>query len=143
MRDPSYNIRVAVADLLTGIQYNGTTVFVFDEIVAPDAGFPRIVLLDVSGGGARLTKCGFGADWSQVIKVCSSFTGRVTKNMIDIISNEVLSRLVPFTGDFIDIGPDFHVWNVEASVIGVQNYTDGSKQFIDKNLRITYSLTEK
>lgn len=134
MKDPSYNIRVAVAQLLSAIEYNGQEVFVFDEIVSLDAGYPRIVLLDVSSGGGRLTKCGFGADWSQVIKVCSSFTGRVSKNMIDIISSEVLDRLVPFTGDFLDVGPEFHIWNVNAAVIGLQTYSDGIRQYVDKNI---------
>jgi hypothetical protein len=143
MIDPSYNIRVAVADLLSDITSAGEPVPVFDEIVSAVAGFPRIVLLDVSGGGARASKCGFGGDWSQVIKVSTSFTGRVSKNVVEQLCTEVLQRLVPLSGSFIDIGPDFNVWKVEGVIIGTQNYTDGIRQYIDRNIRITYSLTQK
>lgn len=142
MIDPSYNIRVAVADLLSDITNSGEPVSIFDEIVSADAAFPRIVLLDVSGGGARFSKCGFGNDWSQIIKVSSSFTGRVTKNIIEQISTDILQRLVPVSGDFIDIGPDFNVWKVEGAIVGTQSYTDGIRQYIDRNIRITYSITQ-
>lgn len=142
MNDPSYDIRVAVAGLLSDIIYNASPVPVFDEIVSADAGFPRIVLLDVSGGGARFTKCGFGANWSQIIKVSTSFTGRVSKNAVELISKEILERLVPLSGDFIDIGPDFNVWKVDGAIVSTQTYQDGIRQYIDKNIRITYSLTQ-
>lgn len=142
MIDPSYNIRVAVADLLSDITSYGEPVPVFDEIVSAEAGFPRIVLLDISGGGPRVSKCGFGGDYSQVIKVSTSFTGRVSKNIVEQLCTEVLQRLVPTTGNFIDIGPDFNVWKVDGSLIGTQNYTDGVRQYIDRNIRITYSLTQ-
>lgn len=143
MIDPSFNIRSAVATALSGITWNGQEVVIYDEMAAPDATFPRILLLDVTGGGARFSKCGFGADWSQVIKVSTAFSGRVTKNPLEYISNEILSRLVPKSGDFIDIGPDFNVWDVTATLSASQSYTDGIKQYIDKNIRITYSITEK
>lgn len=142
MIDPSYNIRVAVADLLADITSAGQPVLVFDEIVSAEAGFPRIVLLDVSGGGARFSKCGFGADWSQIIKVSTSFTGRVSKNVVELLCTEVLQRLVPSAGSFIDIGPDFNVWKVDGAIVSTQSYTDGIRQYIDRNIRITYSLTQ-
>jgi hypothetical protein len=142
MIDPSYNIRVAVAELLADITSDGEPVPIFDEIVSASAGFPRIVLLDVSGGGARFSKCGFGADWSQVIKISTSFTGRVSKNIVEQICTEVLQRLVPVSGQFIDIGADFNVWKVDGAIVGTQSYTDGIRQYIDRNIRITYSLTQ-
>jgi hypothetical protein len=142
MIDPSYDIRVAVAELLSDITSSGVPVPVFDEIVSADAGFPRIVLLDNSGGGPRASKCGFGGDWSQVIKISTSFTGRVSKNVVELLSTEVLQRLVPASGQFINIGPDFNVWKVDGAIIGTQSYTDGVQQYIDRNIRITYSLTQ-
>lgn len=142
MIDPSYSIRVAVADLLADIISAGQPVPIFDEIVSAAAGFPRIVLLDVSGGGARFSKCGFGGDWSQIIKISTSFTGRVSKNIVELLSTEVLQRLVPVSGDFINIGSDFNVWKVEGAIVSTQGYTDGIAQYIDRNIRITYSLTQ-
>lgn len=143
MINPGTNIRVAVAELLSGLVYDGRPVLVFDEIVGAEAGFPRIVLMDVSGGGARFSKCGFGGDWRQSIKVSTTFNGRVSKNIAEDISNQILQTLVPHTGPFIDIGPDFNVWKVEGDILGTQSYQDAIRQYIDINIRITYSLTQK
>lgn len=143
MIDPSFSIRAAVAGALSGIMWNGQEVAIYDEMAAPDAVFPRIILLDVSGGGPRFSKCGFGGDYSQVIKVSTSFAGRVTKNPLESICNEILTRLVPATGPYIDLGADLNLWDITATLSASQSYTDGIRQYIDKNIRITYSITEK
>lgn len=142
MRDASFSIQAAVFAALSGIIVDGEVVPVYDEMAAPNATFPRILLLDISSSGGRIDKCTFGSDWSQVIKVSTSFPGRVTKKQLSEISDEILSRLVPFRKPFLDIGPDFNVYNVDASIEPSQSYTDGVRQYIDKNLRITYSITE-
>lgn len=143
MKYPGTNIRVAVYDLIKNILVGGVPVPVYDEQTAPDAGFPRIVLLSVAGGGSRNSKCGFGGDWSQNIKVTTAYRGRVTKNEAEGIANEILDILVPASSDFIDIGPDFSVWKVEGNVLNSAGYSDNVRTFIDVDLRITYSLTEK
>lgn len=144
MRSPAYDIRVAVADTLEGITYEGSPVNVYDELADPDGLYPRIILLDVSGpslnGG---TKCGFGGEYSQVIKVTDSFTGGATKTRVEQLVNEILERLVPFNGPYINLEPNFKVWNVEGAEQPSQSYTSGKRQYVDKNIRITYSLTEQ
>lgn len=142
MKYPATAIRVAVYDAIKNIDFNGSVVPVFDDMASPEAGFPRIILLDVSGGGARNSKCGFGNDWSQSIKVTTSFTGRVTKNVGELISNEIFEILVPAGGPFIDLSPDFSVWKVEGTMLNVSRYSDGIRSYVDNNIRITYSLTE-
>lgn len=143
MNDPSYNIQTAVFSALSGITWEGQEILVYDEMAAPDAIFPRILLLDVTGGGARDSKCSFGGEWTQTIKVSNSFPGRVTKKGISAICNEILNRLVPLHGPWLDIGAPFNIWFVEGNSLPSQSYTDGIRQYIDKNIRITYYLTEQ
>jgi|SRR5882724_3374118 len=143
MRNPSYDIRIAAANILSGITWNSQLVEIFDELAADEGGFPRIVLLEVTGGGPRDSKCGFGGDWNQLIKITMAWpsTSRATKNVVDLITDEIFQRLVP--GDSqMNIGPDFSIWKIEGLDLGNQNYSDGAKNYVDKNIRITYSLTE-
>lgn len=143
MKDPSENIRVAVANALSGLTINGQPVAVYDELAEDTATYPRVILLDVSGTNNDDSKCGFGGDWSQTIKISDAFTGGVTKNRIDQLSNDILEILVTtIPGSIIDLQPDFTVWNVSGNVIGNQRYADGTRKYIDKNIRITYSLTQ-
>ncbi len=142
MKYPGSNIRIGIYDAISNITYDSVPVLVYDDQAAPDAVFPRVILLDVTGGGPRNSKCGFGGDWSITIKVTTSFVGRVTKNIGDDISNQILDILVPATGTFIDLSPEFSVWKVEGSVLNVSRYSDGTRTYVDHNLRITYSLTE-
>lgn len=144
MKDPSYTIRVAVATALTGITWDGQPVPVYDEM--PDDAAEntvRILLQEVSGGGERFSKCGYGGDWSQVIKVTHIFPGtsRVKKDAVEYISDQILQRLSPDT-EYLQLSPDFAIWKTYGNVIGNQSYEDGVKKYIDRNLRITYSLVE-
>lgn len=143
MKYPGTAIREAVYNLISAITSEGKVVKVYDEITAPDAGFPRILLQDVSGGGPRDSKCGFGGDWTQTIKVTTAFKNRVTKNIGEDVANEILELLVPRSGDFLSIGPDFNIWKVEGALTGTVSYSDGVRTYVDNNIRITYSLTEK
>lgn len=142
MKDPSTAIRIAVTAALSGILYDNKEVPIYDDMAPAFSSFPRIILQDVTGGGDRDSKCGFGGDWSQVIKVSTSFAGRVSKNPVEFISNEITQRLAPATGPFIDLSPEFSVWNTQARVNSTPSYSDGSLTYIDRNITITYSLTE-
>ena len=143
MRDPSYNIRVAVADALAGITIDGSPVPIFDSLAQDDATFPRVILLDTIGSDNDNTKCGWGGDWSQTIKISDQFFGGVTKNRVDNISNQIFEALVNTDPALIiDLSPEFSVWNTSGNVIGNQQYQDGAVKYIDKNIRITFSLTE-
>jgi len=143
MKDPSYNIRVAEAELLAGILWAGNQVPVYDEMAPDTAPDIRIIFQEINGGGAPSTKCGFGGDWSRVIKVTQIFPGtaRVNKDAVDHISSEILTRLVPLYPT-MDLGPEFTLWRAQGFIIGNQTYEDGSNKYIDKNIRITYSITE-
>lgn len=143
MRNPGRDIQDAVAITLAGITWDGEPVAIFDELAANDATFPRIILLEITGGGARDSKCGFGGDWSQLIKVSMAWpsTSRVKKNILYSITDDILQRLVPENSE-LNVGPDFNIWKIDGLVMSDQNYTDGAKNYIDKNIRITYSLTE-
>jgi hypothetical protein len=143
MKDPSYSIRVAVANVLDGITWSGTPVPIYDDMAADDAPAIRIILQEINGGGPPSSKCGFGGDWSHVIKITHIFPGtsRIKKDALDYIGNEILTRLVPFYSS-LDIGMDFVIWKVQGSVIGNQSYEDGANKYVDKNLRIIYSITE-
>jgi len=143
MRNPAQDIQNAVAIALSGITYEGQPVEIYDQLAADDAGFYRIVLLDVTGGGERFSKCGFGGDWSQIIKVSKAWPNgaRVKKEGLNFIADEILQRLVSDSGG-IDIGPSFNVWKVTGTISGDQSYGDGVKNYIDKNIRIDYSLTQ-
>lgn len=144
MKDPSYSIRVAVATALNGILWDGQPVPIYDEM--PDDAVEntvRILLQEISGGGERFSKCGHGGDWSQVIKVTHIFPGtaRVKKDAIEYISDQILQRLSP-DDNYLDISPDFSIWKTYGNIVGNQSYEDGVKKYIDRNLRITYSLVE-
>jgi hypothetical protein len=143
MRNPAQDIQNTVSLLLTGIFYEGQPVEIYDQLAADDAGFYRIILLDVTGGGPRYSKCGFGGDWTQQIKISKSWpTGaRVKKEGLNYIADEILQRLVP-GNSALDIGPGFSIWKVEGNVLGDQSYSDGAKTYIDKNIRIDYSLIQ-
>jgi hypothetical protein len=142
MINPGYDIQIAAWEALQGIEWNGQPVPIFDEIVEDGAGFPRIVLLEVAGGGDRFTKCGFGADWSQLIKVTMAWpvTSRVNKQAINDIADQILQRLVPNDGNLVV--PGIAIWKTFGNVLNDANYGDGAMNYIDKNIRITYSLTE-
>lgn len=143
MKDPGYNIRVAVAQALSGLSVDGRPVDVYDELAEDNATFPRVILLDVIGSDNDNSKCGWGGDWSQTIKISDRFAGGVTKNRVDDISNQIMEILVQTAPSaVIDLSPDFSVWNTSGNVIGTQRYEDGVTKYIDKNIRITFSLTE-
>lgn len=143
MRNPAQDIQNAVALALDGIVYEGQPVNVYDQMAADTADFYRIILLDITGGGARFSKCGFGGDWSQVIKVSKAWSigSRVKKIGLNAITDEILQRLVPDNSN-LDIGPYFSIWKIEGNVVGDLSYDDGAKIYIDKNIRINYSLTQ-
>lgn len=145
MRDPSYPLRIAVKQALTGIEYEGAEVPVFDMLTDDMMGFPRIIIGPLSGNGTRESKCGFGSTWQQNIKISSAFGGSemVTQDVVDIISDLILEILVPFSAPFIDLSAaDFDVWDVTASIPGSLVYEDGARKYIDKNLIISYTITE-
>lgn len=143
MRNPAYSIREASYNALEGvITYEGNAVPVYDTQTDDSAVFPRIILQGITGGGDAFSKCGFGGDWFQSIKISAAFKGRVTQNVVDQISDDVLQVLAPHKGPYLNISPEFNIWKTFAQVLNVQNYTDGAVKYIDLNLQITYSLTE-
>lgn len=144
MRDPSLDLRVAVESVLSTITYAGNPVPIFDMLTDDMSNFPRIIMGQISAVGARESKCGFGSQWSQNIKISTAFpgSGRVTQNIVDEISNSILEALVPFSSPFINIGPDWQVWNVEANIPGSLTYEDKARKYIDKNIIILYTITE-
>lgn len=143
MKDPALNIRTAVAEALAGLTVDGRPVVVYDDLAEDTATFPRVILMDVIGSDNDNSKCGWGGDWSQTIKISDRFTGGVSKNRIDDISNQIMEILVQTAPSaIIDLSPDFSVWNVSGNVVGNQRYQDGVTKYVDKNIRITFSLTE-
>lgn len=143
MRDPSYQIRVAIADILADLTISAVPVIVYDELSQDDANYPRIILLDCIGGDNDNSKCGWGGDWTQTIKVSDAFTGGVTKNRVDQLTDEIFQRLVQTEPALIMALPDFDIWNTQGNVVFTQRYSDATRKYIDKNIRITFSLTEK
>lgn len=142
MKHPGYAIREAVTTALMPLVDAGYSVGIFDEATTPNAGFPRIVMLGLNGGGPRLSKCGFGGSWSQLIKVTDSTTGGLSKNKAEQLASMVMEILVPQLGPFIDLSPDFNVWKVEATAAGVTSYADAQRKYIDININVNYFLTE-
>lgn len=145
MRDPSLQLRTAIWQAISDIhmEIGQPAVGVYDELAQDNATYPRIILLDCIGGDNDNSKCGFGGDWSQTIKISDSFTGGASKNTIDGLSDIIMQRLVVTDPLGILPLPDFDIWNVQGSVVFTQRYSDGTRKYIDKNLRITFSLTEK
>jgi len=141
MNSPSYDIRIQSYLALESISYNGKAVKVFDEFADSYANFPRIMLLDVTQTLSVDSKCGFAGDWAQTIKITDSITAARSKNRIELITKDILQRLVPFKGPYIDLSPYFIVWNVLANEQSSQSYTDGVRQYIDKNIRIFKRLS--
>lgn len=145
MRDPSLQLRTQIATRLSDIylEIGQPPVGVYDELAQDNAIYPRIILLDCIGGDSDNSKCGWGGDWAQTIKISDSFYGGASKNKIDGLSDIILQRLV-VTDPFSMLPlPDFSIWNVQGNVIFTQRYSDGTRKYIDKNIRITFSLTEK
>lgn len=144
MRDPSYDIREAIAITLAGITVGPdfTPVIVYDDIADDNAVYPRIILLDCIGGDTDNSKCGWGGDWFQTIKISDAMTGGVTKNRVDNIADEIFQRLVQTDPTLIISLADFHIWNVQGNAINTQRYGDQTRKYIDKNIRINFSLTE-
>lgn len=143
MRDPSYQIRVAIEAVLAGLTIDSVPVQIYDELAQDNATYPRVILLDCIGGDNDNSKCGWGGDWTQTIKISDAFTGGVSKNRVDLLSDEILNRLVQTDPDSIVALTDFDIWNTQGNVIFTQRYSDGTRKYIDKNIRITFSLTEK
>ena len=143
MRDAGYDIQYAVAAALSGITYNGAPVGVFDQQAPIGAEFPRILLGSISGGGPRQSKCHFGGTWTQQIKVTAYFRKDVTKNIIYNISDQIMAILVPHKGPYIYIGDNFTVYRVDGNLQGDVRYSNGTGTFIDRNISITYYITEK
>lgn len=146
MKNPSYAIRVAVANALSGITYDGVSVKVYDQMAASGATYPRIILENSSASafGSRLTKCQFGNDWSQTIRVSAYFpgAGRVNSEVVESIADDILQILNPLSGPFLDLSPAFSVWNTNGAVLNTSVFSDSVGQYVDTTIRITYSLTE-
>lgn len=142
MRNAAYEIRVSSFVGLLGKL--PSDVLVYDTFAIPTAAFPRVVLQQVTGGGQRLTKCGFGADWFQSIKVSNKFkaSAGATQNENDRIVDAIFKALVPMNGPYITM-ENFHCWQAIGQVLNVLNYTDGADNYIDTDIQITYSLTQK
>lgn len=145
MRDPSLQLRTAIWSRISDIylEIGKPAVGVYDELAQDDAIYPRIILLDCIGGDSDNSKCGWGGDWSQTIKISDAFTGGASKNTIDGLSDIIINRLVATDPGQMLVLPDFSIWNVQGNVVFTQRYSDATRKYIDKNLRITFSLTEK
>lgn len=143
MRDPSLQIRVAIEAALAGLTIDSLPVSIYDELAQDNATYPRVILLDCIGGDNDNSKCGWGGDWTQTIKVSDAFTGGVTKNRVDGLTDEIFQRLVQTDPTLIMSLPDFDIWNTQGNVAFTQRYSDATRKYIDKNIRITFSLTEK
>lgn len=145
MRDPSLQLKEAVALGLSDIflEIGQPAVGVYDELAPDNSIYPRIILLDCIGGDSDNSKCGWGGDWTQTIKISDSFYGGVTRNTIDGLSDIIFQRLVQTDPALMISLPSFSVWNIQANVVFTQRYSDTNRKYIDKNIRITFSLTEK
>lgn len=145
MKDPSLQLRVAIWGAISDIylEIGQPAVGVYDELAQDNATYPRIILLDCIGGDNDNSKCGWGGDWAQTIKISDSFTGGASKNTIDGLSDIIFQRLVRTNPlDMIAL-PDYEIWNIQGNVVFTQRYSDATRKYIDKNIRITFSLTEK
>lgn len=145
MRDPSLQVRTAVTEALQGIEYNGTPIPIFDFLTDDMSSFPRIILLPLSGSGARQSKCEFGSTWQLQIKISSAFAGNamVTQDIVDDISDKILQILVPFSEPFLDLNDSsLAVWDVVASIPGSLVYEDKARKYVDKNLIISFTIQE-
>lgn len=138
MRDASYQLRVATA---AALQDAGLTVY--DMYADDNAVFPRIILNGVSALQTNFNKCGFVHDYNQSIKVTQSFAAGATSNTVDQLTDQILSILAPFNVSGYLVLPDFNIWRVNTQIVGTLQYTDGVRKYIDKNLNIVYSITEK
>lgn len=140
MKDPGYDIRVAVVNALQVVMPN---VGVYDSIAPDTAEFPRVIILDVTGSDNDNSKCGWGGDWGVTMKISDARTGGVSSNRIDQISSLIMETLVQTDPVLIiDLSPNFNAWNVSGSVLSAQEYEDSTYKYKDKNIRITYSITE-
>jgi len=143
MRNPAYDIQDKSYTALAGnLLVDSQNIEVFDEFTDDNAVFPRVILEGITGGGPVFTKCGFGGDWFQNIKVSDRFQGRVTKNRVNKIADQILQILAPKDGPFIDVAPDFTVWKAYGNILNTLSYDDGVNKYIDINIQITYSITE-
>lgn len=140
MRDPSTDIRVAIVEKI-----NNEAIFpisIYDTQAPDDGLFPRVIIQSVTKGTDRRTKCGFGADWNIQLKISARFNGRINSKEVEDISNEILYLLVPLETSAYPVLTNFKIWNANGSVLSDLDYEDGSAKYKDKNIQITYSLTE-
>lgn len=149
MLDASKDIRAASANALSTIVVmddlgNVIAPEVWDGQAPPKSAFPRIILGSINGpsGNTRFSKCGFGGIWTQRIKVSMFYQADTTKNLVDDISNQVLSLLCPLSPPFLVLGLPFVVWNVDAVPGPHQEYTDGIGNYVDRDIIINYSITQ-
>lgn len=147
MKDASKAIRIAAVNALAGLQIMDDMghlydVATWDRVPPVGSAFPRLVVMSASGGGARFSKVNFGSTWQQIIKAVMFYQGDVTTNLIDDLSSQVVDILVPRLPPFIDIGPDFNIWNVEATLSPHVQYADEIGNYIERNIILNYSLTQ-
>lgn len=140
MKDASQTLRVSVWGVITNIP--GFPINAYDLQAPDDATFPRVIIESITKGGTVRSKCGFGADWNIQLKISDSFTGRINQTQIDHITQEILRVLVPHQQALLPELIDFKIWKADATILSVLDYEDKTRKYIDKNIQITYSLTE-
>jgi len=156
MKDPAEALRIATVNALQAgnisytIVVGGTPVTyadvpIFDEFTEDNTSFPRIIIQDAQVGPQQGSKIGFRANCTQVIKVTMAFpgSGGVTKNITDNISSQIMQLLVPSPqGPFMDLGPDFKIMLAVVAGAVNQSYQDAERKYIDRNVRITYTIEQ-
>lgn len=149
MRDASKYIRIGIVNALAGLSViddlgNEYSVPVYDGKAPADAKHPRIIITSLSGpgGNSRFSKCHFGGQWSVQMKASMFYQGDMTKNLVDDIADAVLQLLCPKNPPYMNLSPFFNVWDVDAVPGPHQQYMDEVGFYVDKNISITYSLTE-
>lgn len=144
MRSPAELIRSAsFLAVSNGIGFvAGVDVIVYDAFALDNAVFPRVILQGITGGGPKFSKCGFGGDWFQSIKISSAFRMGGTTNYNETIVDNILEVLCPPNGPYLNLGEPFHIWNAYGQILNTLTYDDGVVKYIDTDIQITYSITE-
>lgn len=101
MIQPDLPVRTALYELLTQLEYNGSSLQCFDENAPEDATFPCIVFTNAQNQPRLGSKDSFeGDNFIDVVVVHKSNVNDASKKSLDEVGALVVNALVPARGVF-------------------------------------------
>ncbi|MCY4779492.1 hypothetical protein ORI89_07510 [Sphingobacterium sp. UT-1RO-CII-1] len=117
MKDASYEIRVGYIMALEGLKLDNELIISHDEIKPFDDDSMTYIVVSGQTFTDTSAKCGFATDHAISLNIVTKFKlGYGTKKKSEDISNLVLARLIPESGDTLIVTPNFHIWNTKLTM---------------------------